>query len=60
MILLFSEKNTIFSRNLEFAMTPPPPDIFLTPVSLIALTKMSIKESTIASWYDAAKSFFNS
>ena len=27
----------IFSLSLEFAITPPPPDIFFTPVSLISL-----------------------
>ena len=52
----FSAKIFIFSLSLELAITPPPPDILFTPVSSTALTKFDNSESTIASWYEAAKS----
>ena len=51
-----SAKMFIFSLSLELAITPPPPDMLLTPVSFTALTKFDNSESTIATWYEAAKS----
>ena len=45
----FSAKIINFSLNLEFAITPPPPEIVGTFVSFTAFSNIDIKESTIAS-----------
>ena len=48
-LLSSSAKVLNFSLNLLFAITPPPPDIVGTFVSLTAFLNTPIKESTIAS-----------